>query len=46
MDIKLYELSIKADKYVMCFTPDMNKITRQDGNIETITKYLWRQRNR
>ena len=28
----------KADKYVMCFTPDMNKITRQDGNIETITK--------
>ena len=27
----------KADKYVMCFTPDMNKITRQDGNIETIT---------
>lgn len=28
----------KADKYVMCFTPDMNKITRQDGNIETITR--------
>ena len=28
----------KADKYVMSFTPDMNKITRQDGNIETITK--------
>ena len=28
----------KADKYVMCFTPNMNKITRQDGNIETITK--------
>lgn len=28
----------KADKYVMRFTPDMNKITRQDGNIETITK--------
>lgn len=28
----------KADKYVMYFTPDMNKIIRQDGNIETITK--------
>ena len=28
----------KADKYVMSFTPDMDKITRQDGNIETITK--------
>ena len=28
----------KPDKYTMYFTPDMNKIVRQDGNIETTTK--------
>ena len=27
-----------ADKYTMYFTPDMHKIVRQDGNIETTTK--------
>lgn len=27
-----------ADKYTMYFTPDMDKIVRQDGNIETTTK--------
>ncbi|MGN1269524.1 MAG: GH36-type glycosyl hydrolase domain-containing protein [Clostridia bacterium] len=27
-----------GDKYTMYFTPDQNKIVRQDGNIETITK--------
>ncbi len=30
----------KADKYVMYFTPDMNKIIRQDGNIETIIETI------
>ncbi len=28
----------KADKYSIFFTPDQNKIVRQDGNIETVTK--------
>lgn len=28
----------KPDKYTMCFMPDKNKITRQDGSIETIMK--------
>ncbi len=27
-----------ADKYNICFTPAQTKITRQDGNIETISK--------
>ena len=27
-----------ADKYHICFTPAQTKITRQDGNIETISK--------
>ena len=28
----------EGDKYTICFTPAQTKITRQDGNIETITK--------
>ena len=27
-----------ADKYSVCFTPEMSKFSRQDGGIETITK--------
>ena len=27
-----------SDQYTICFTPAQTKITRQDGNIETITK--------
>ena len=27
-----------ADKYTVCFSPEMTKIIRQDGGIETVTK--------